>query len=197
MSQLLRNSMQRVTAGLLLSAITIYHRSGKSNQDADGLSRRPYNLQIFPEAVKAVCQAAQIDQKFCNLLRVLSLQIMDNQVKSYLKQNHKSCPHSAGNKSNMMIQLFVGSRFYLNQIARQILIGYSKIQKIWREKSSVSQCSLGNIIYQLPLDTSFSVALQAQRMNIQGNSYNSQNLLRLKFSIDQGNVKEMPIPRSE
>lgn len=45
----------------------IYYRSGKSNQDADGLSRRPYNLQIFPEAVKAVCQAAQIDREILPL----------------------------------------------------------------------------------------------------------------------------------
>ncbi|XP_061167203.1 uncharacterized protein LOC133176048 [Saccostrea echinata] len=37
--------------------------SGKLNQDVDGLSRRPYHLQIFPEAVKAVCQAALIDRE--------------------------------------------------------------------------------------------------------------------------------------
>lgn len=49
----------------------IYYRSGKSNQDADGLSRRPYNLQIFPEAVKAVCQAAQIDWEILPLAESL------------------------------------------------------------------------------------------------------------------------------
>ncbi|XP_078330924.1 uncharacterized protein LOC144624804 isoform X3 [Crassostrea virginica] len=37
--------------------------SGKSNQDADGLSRRPYRAEMFPDVVKAVCQAALIDRK--------------------------------------------------------------------------------------------------------------------------------------
>ena len=39
------------------------YRSGKSNQDADGLSRRPYRAEMFPDVVKAVCQAALIDRK--------------------------------------------------------------------------------------------------------------------------------------
>ena len=39
------------------------YRSGKSNQDADGLSRRPYRAEMFPDVVKAVYQAALIDRK--------------------------------------------------------------------------------------------------------------------------------------
>ena len=48
------------------------YRSGKSNPDADGLSRRPPQVvELFPDVVKAVCQAYKIETESCPLVDTL------------------------------------------------------------------------------------------------------------------------------
>ncbi|KAK3088701.1 hypothetical protein FSP39_022540 [Pinctada imbricata] len=44
----------------------IKYRRGKSNNDADGLSRRPYeDTLIFPHVIRAICQSAIVDRGQC------------------------------------------------------------------------------------------------------------------------------------
>ena len=44
----------------------LVYRSGKSNGDADGLSRRPqYKIEMFPEVVSAICDALIIKRDNC------------------------------------------------------------------------------------------------------------------------------------
>ena len=45
---------------------TLKYKSGKANTDADGLSRRPQEKEeLFPEAVKAICQAYTVNRGSC------------------------------------------------------------------------------------------------------------------------------------
>ena len=45
---------------------TLKYESGKSNGDAAGLSRRPQEkVEVFPEAVKAICQAYTVSRGSC------------------------------------------------------------------------------------------------------------------------------------
>ena len=51
---------------------TLTYRSGKANGDADGLSRRPQQTsQLFPEAVKAICQAYTVTRNSCPYFETL------------------------------------------------------------------------------------------------------------------------------
>ena len=50
----------------------LIYRSGKSNADADGLSRRPpQHVELFPDVVKAVCQAYLVERESCPLVETL------------------------------------------------------------------------------------------------------------------------------
>ena len=50
----------------------LIYRSGKSNADADGLSRRPpQDVELFPDVVKAVCQAYLVERESCPLVETL------------------------------------------------------------------------------------------------------------------------------
>ena len=51
---------------------TLTFRSGKANGDANGLSRRPQQTsQLFPEAVKAICQAYTVTRNSCPYFETL------------------------------------------------------------------------------------------------------------------------------
>ena len=42
------------------------YKTGKTNGDADGLSRRPQEVvQLFPEAVNSICSAYTVDRESC------------------------------------------------------------------------------------------------------------------------------------
>ena len=42
------------------------YKSGKANGDADGMSRKPQQtVQLFPEAVNAICEAYTVQRKTC------------------------------------------------------------------------------------------------------------------------------------
>ena len=50
----------------------IKYRRGKSYNDADGLSRRPYeDTQIFPHVVRAICQSAIVERGQCPYVETL------------------------------------------------------------------------------------------------------------------------------
>ena len=50
----------------------LIYRSGKSNADADGLSRRPpQDVELFSDVVKAVCQAYLVEREYCPLVETL------------------------------------------------------------------------------------------------------------------------------
>ena len=50
---------------------TLKYKSGKSNGDADGLSRRPQEkVEVFPEAVKAICQAYTVSCPYVEIVLV-------------------------------------------------------------------------------------------------------------------------------
>lgn len=54
---------------------TLKYKSGKSNNDADGLSRRPYEtVELFPDAVKAICQAYTVKRDSCPYVETLAVQ---------------------------------------------------------------------------------------------------------------------------
>ena len=56
----------RWIAALSSYNFTLTYRSGKSNGDADGLSGRPQeNTELFPEVVKAICQAYTVQRDTC------------------------------------------------------------------------------------------------------------------------------------
>ena len=64
----------------------LIYRSGKSNGDADGLSRRPQaqeTTEMFPEVVKAISQAYIVSRDFCpnveNLVITSQSQIVDSE----------------------------------------------------------------------------------------------------------------------
>ena len=46
--------------------LKLMYRSGKSNADADGLSRRPpQDVELFSDVVKAVCQVYLVERESC------------------------------------------------------------------------------------------------------------------------------------
>ena len=50
----------------------LIYRSGKSNTDADGLFMHPLqDVELFPDAVKAVCQANLVERESCPLVETL------------------------------------------------------------------------------------------------------------------------------
>ena len=50
----------------------LVYRSGRANGDADGLSRRPQqNTELFPDAVKAICQAYTVKRDSCPYFETL------------------------------------------------------------------------------------------------------------------------------
>ena len=50
----------------------LIYRSSKSNANADGLSRRPLqDVELFPDVVKAVCQAYLVERESCPLVETL------------------------------------------------------------------------------------------------------------------------------
>ena len=52
----------------------LIYRSGKANGDADGLSRRPHETtEMFPDVVKAVCQAYTVQTDACPYVETLVL----------------------------------------------------------------------------------------------------------------------------
>ena len=54
--------------------IKLIYRSGKANGDADGLSRRPHETnEMFPDVVKAVCQAYTVKTDTCPYVETLVL----------------------------------------------------------------------------------------------------------------------------
>ena len=56
----------RWLAALSTYKFSLKYKSGKSNCDADGLSRRPHVCtELFPEAVKAVCEAYTVSRSSC------------------------------------------------------------------------------------------------------------------------------------
>ena len=64
----------RWIAALSSYNFTLTYRSGKSNGDADGLSRRPQeNTELFPEVVKAICQAYTVQRDTCPYAETLVL----------------------------------------------------------------------------------------------------------------------------
>ena len=51
----------------------LMYRSGKSNADADGLFRHPpQDVELFPDVVKAVCQAYLVERESCPLVETFS-----------------------------------------------------------------------------------------------------------------------------
>ena len=64
----------RWVAALSSYNFTLTYRSGKSNGDADGLSRRPQeNTELFPEVVKAIRQAYTVQRDTCPYAETLVL----------------------------------------------------------------------------------------------------------------------------
>lgn len=62
----------RWLASLSTYNFQLRYKSGKSNGDADGLSRRPHdNINLFPEAVRAVCQAYTAKRDSCPYVETL------------------------------------------------------------------------------------------------------------------------------
>ena len=56
----------RWLAALSTYNFSLKYKSGKSNCDADGLSRRPHDCtELFPEAVKAICEAYTVSRSSC------------------------------------------------------------------------------------------------------------------------------------
>ena len=48
------------------------YKSGKTNEDADGLSRRPQEtVQLFPDAVNSICQAYTVQRDSCPYVETL------------------------------------------------------------------------------------------------------------------------------
>ena len=47
------------------------YRCGRANGDADGLSRRPQQVELFPEAVKAICEAHTVPRNNCPYIETL------------------------------------------------------------------------------------------------------------------------------
>ena len=48
------------------------YRSGKSNTEADGLFMHlPQDVELFPDVVKAVCQAYLVERESCPLVETL------------------------------------------------------------------------------------------------------------------------------
>ena len=71
LTYVLSSAKMDATGHRWLAALSIYdfkltYRSGKSNGDADGLSRRPQETtEIFPEVVKAISQAYVVTRDSC------------------------------------------------------------------------------------------------------------------------------------
>ena len=64
----------RWLAALNTYNFTLKYKSGKSNSDADGLSRRPQeNIELLPDAVKAICQAYTVNRSNCPYVETLVL----------------------------------------------------------------------------------------------------------------------------
>ena len=62
---------------------SLKYKSGKSNGDADGLSRRPQdNIELFSDAVKSICQAYTVKRGNCPYVEALVLTNAYQQVDS-------------------------------------------------------------------------------------------------------------------
>ena len=62
----------RWLAALSSYNFSLKYKTGKSNLDADSLSRKPHETQeLFTEAVKAICQAYTVARGSCPLRRIL------------------------------------------------------------------------------------------------------------------------------
>lgn len=74
----------------------IKYRRGKSNNDADGLSRRPYeDTQVFPHVVRAICQSGMIDRGQCPYVETLVTSQSQIQDKATEDENMVSLDTSA------------------------------------------------------------------------------------------------------
>ena len=63
---------QRWLAALGTYDFTLTYRCGKANGDADGLSRRPQQCtELFPDVVKAICQAYTVQRDSCPYFETL------------------------------------------------------------------------------------------------------------------------------
>ena len=55
-----------------ITVLLFIYRSGESNGDADGLSRKPQDTEeIFPDVVSVVCQALTVERDNCPLAETL------------------------------------------------------------------------------------------------------------------------------
>lgn len=56
----------RWLAALSTFNFSLKYKSGKSNNDADGLSRRPHqNVELLPDIIQAVCSAYTVNRNNC------------------------------------------------------------------------------------------------------------------------------------
>ncbi|MCU7858926.1 MAG: DDE-type integrase/transposase/recombinase, partial [Candidatus Thiodiazotropha sp. (ex Lucinoma kastoroae)] len=80
----------RWLAALSTYNFSLKYKSGRSNTDADGLSRRPHDtVELFPDAVKAICEAYIVKRGSCpyaeNLVVTSASQLaesVDSQIES-------------------------------------------------------------------------------------------------------------------
>ncbi|MCW4250032.1 MAG: RNase H-like domain-containing protein [Candidatus Thiodiazotropha endolucinida] len=72
------------------------YKSGKSNGDADGLSRRPQQtVQLFPEAVNAICQSYTVQRNTCPYVETLLVSQDDDILDTLSTQSPGSSPASS------------------------------------------------------------------------------------------------------
>ena len=63
---------RRWLAALRTYNFQLKYRCGRANGDADGLSRRPQQVvELFPEAVVAICQAHTVRRNNCPYIKTL------------------------------------------------------------------------------------------------------------------------------
>lgn len=74
----------------------LIYRSGKANGDADGLSRRPHTTEMFPDVVKAVCQAYTVKRDACPYVETLVLNNSAQLIESEINDSEGSTSASVG-----------------------------------------------------------------------------------------------------
>ncbi|MCG7875356.1 MAG: RNase H-like domain-containing protein, partial [Candidatus Thiodiazotropha endolucinida] len=80
---------QRWLAELSNYNCSISYRCGKQNSDADGLSRIPESITIFPDVLKTICHSANVDiaqKPYCESLTDVEQKLLDTEEASIVDE---------------------------------------------------------------------------------------------------------------
>lgn len=134
----------------------LIYRSGKSNGDADGLSRRPQDtVQMFPDVVSAICQASTVKRENCPLAETLVItnansvvECVESQQETFIDctdlstvdwAQEQSADETIDRVRKLVIDGILPHRYDRDKISPEVL-------KYFREWKKLSVCN--NVLYR-------------------------------------------------